>query len=1285
MKIRKTLRSSKKVGTVLTVIMVISVFAALFMSPSAAAKEDASDKISSYLKYAMEHGSLEIEPVEKISITPTEKPAKPLGIAGIKAIEELRGPRKGKPLPSVIGGAIVTEAPLTEAQIQQLEALGVGIRSRMRNVTTVNMPTALINEIAAWDFVRYIEGPKPARMHLDAAVPEMAAPTAWAQGCTGKDVIIGIVDTGIDWTHGDFWFDAAKTSSKILYIWDQTDGTGPAPAPYGYGTEWTRADIEAGTCTETDDDGHGTHVAGIAASSGKETGNYKGVAPSANIVFVKTMGWTDAYIDGWNYIVQRAQAEGKPCVISCSWGSYFSSHDEFDPWAQAADWCAAQGVQVICSAGNEGDWPVHATIQQPRTVIWSDDFESGFGNWVTDAGTPTWHLVDTRWTSYNHSAWPGDDLSGVYVDDQISTMTMANSVDLSATTYPLLAFQLWPEIEFDWDYLYVDVSSDGGATWREVWFYSDYDANWRGMLVDLTPYKSNQVNARFRFKSDFINTYEGPYIDNVMIYDQVDDCGGTYSSGETYNLEVALDCWCGESVVDLYYDLDDNVSIEVWTGNGYVAANEADAIGSGANWDIEIYYLEGPNWKNYFIYAYDEDLSYNETIEIHVNNVNPEGVNRWDAWTLHKEEWWGYFRDVNDMDYFKSVGSPASALTCKAVGAYTTKTTWDSIDGSTYTYTHAVMDELACLSSHGPTRDCRMKPELTASGFGVMSALSGDASIDIELIDPYGEHQMMAGTSCSAPMVAGAFALALECNPNATPSELNSYFMNTAREDSFTGTTWPTIDNQYWGAGKINSSCPCLQPSIEVNKTVWDPEKEEWVKEINANISDLLTFKCEIHNNCCNLTEIWVGDYLSLSMEYADNATVNGIPCEPDLVGPQGDFGADVGPKTIGGFYWYYDDGRPCTDPFKELAPCETITIKFDARVIECGEDFNTQYARGWCEETEEWVDDEDTVTINVPQRASIDIEKWVKYKDEPDSAYRKAIEDAEVCDNVTFKIAIHNDGTCTNLTGISVTDKLNCSLGYVEGSASIIPEYENCCPETQQELEWTFPEEWLEPCEYINITFDAHVDECGNDTNYVYVWAENETGYGVSDEETVWVNCTPTPTPTPTPPVSVETATGTGTATFQSDVCTIVALGAIDEGTLPPDEGKPDLEFPQGFFSFHVICPSPGGTVTLTIELPDAVPVGTEYWKYGPTLANLIPHWYSIPIGSDDGDNIITITITDGGIGDNDLTENGEIVDPGGPGIPPPVPVPEFSAIGLLSLIGILSVVVAIAVSRKK
>jgi len=141
--------------------------------------------------------------------------------------------------------------------------------------------------------------------------------------------------------------------------------------------------------------------------------------------------------------------------------------------------------------------------------------------------------------------------------------------------------------------------------------------------------------------------------------------------------------------------------------------------------------------------------------------------------------------------------------------------------------------------------------------------------------------------------------------------------------------------------------------------------------------------------------------------------------------------------------------------------------------------------------------------------------------------------------------------------------------------------------------------------------------------------------------------------------PPSVQTATGTGAAAFESDKGTIQDLAAVAEGTLTcPAASKPDLDFVHGFFSFNVTGLPAGETVVVTVTLPSAVPVGSEFWK-----CHEPEGWIQVPIGSDDGDNVITITLVDGGLGDDDGLPNGVIVDPGGPGeqrepSPPPVPV---------------------------
>ena len=134
--------------------------------------------------------------------------------------------------------------------------------------------------------------------------------------------------------------------------------------------------------------------------------------------------------------------------------------------------------------------------------------------------------------------------------------------------------------------------------------------------------------------------------------------------------------------------------------------------------------------------------------------------------------------------------------------------------------------------------------------------------------------------------------------------------------------------------------------------------------------------------------------------------------------------------------------------------------------------------------------------------------------------------------------------------------------------------------------------------------------------------------------------------------------ATGSGNALFDVDDSYALAdLSAVAEADLPP-EGKPNKVFPHGFFSFKIIGFTAGDAVTVTITLPSAVPVGTQYWKYGPTPTDPTDHWYQLPMDDDDGDNVIIITLVDGGLGDDDLTADSVIVDQGGPGNPPPAQV---------------------------
>jgi hypothetical protein len=92
-------------------------------------------------------------------------------------------------------------------------------------------------------------------------------------------------------------------------------------------------------------------------------------------------------------------------------------------------------------------------------------------------------------------------------------------------------------------------------------------------------------------------------------------------------------------------------------------------------------------------------------------------------------------------------------------------------------------------------------------------------------------------------------------------------------------------------------------------------------------------------------------------------------------------------------------------------------------------------------------------------------------------------------------------------------------------------------------------------------------------------------------------------------------------------------------------------VTFPHGLFDFTVSGCTPGATLAFTIVYPTALPAGTQYWKYGPRPGIPAAQWYVLPATA--SGNTMTFSITDGALGDDDLTANGTIVDQGGPGVP--------------------------------
>ena len=165
--------------------------------------------------------------------------------------------------------------------------------------------------------------------------------------------------------------------------------------------------------------------------------------------------------------------------------------------------------------------------------------------------------------------------------------------------------------------------------------------------------------------------------------------------------------------------------------------------------------------------------------------------------------------------------------------------------------------------------------------------------------------------------------------------------------------------------------------------------------------------------------------------------------------------------------------------------------------------------------------------------------------------------------------------------------------------------------------------------------------------------------------------------------------ATGSGsiTASFTGggSTCTYTTAQFIPlsgHPASPPAGSAPTgVNFPHGLFDFVLANCTPGSTVTVTITYPSSLPANTQYWKYGPTAATPAPHWYVLPATL--GGNSATFSITDGGLGDDDLTANGSIVDQGGPGNNNVGAIPTLSGWGLLFLSTLLGLA-GLAVRRR-
>lgn len=244
---------------------------------------------------------------------------------------------------------------------------GLKINSVVQSIVTASIPLSSINELAKLANIKYIEASRKVKLKLDASLSYAGiADINNTYRYKGSGVLVGIVDSGIDFTSKDFC--NIDGTTRIKSIWDQTavpSASFANPAGYSYGVEYNQTALNASLSggvkvPQTDTIGHGSHVAGIASGNGLATGNlkpsgvYTGAASEADIIVVKTSLYTSTILDGVKYIINMAAALKMPVVINLSIGTQDSPHDGTLVFETALDNLTGAGKIIVVSAGNEG-------------------------------------------------------------------------------------------------------------------------------------------------------------------------------------------------------------------------------------------------------------------------------------------------------------------------------------------------------------------------------------------------------------------------------------------------------------------------------------------------------------------------------------------------------------------------------------------------------------------------------------------------------------------------------------------------------------------------------------------------------------------------------------------------------------------------------------------------------------------------------------------------------------------------------------------------------------------
>lgn len=241
----------------------------------------------------------------------------------------------------------------------------------------LTIPRDMIEYVASLPEIEYMEKPKSLYFAVYDAkydscfnlvqkrnIPGSIPGSVEFSGLTGKGTIVAVIDSGFDIFHPDFIRNDG--TSRILYLWEQSDNTGHPPDGYNMGSLYDNTlinELLEGPYKEMSCSEHGTHVLGIAAGNGRASkGKYAGCAPESDIIAVKlgmardqSFPMTSELIQAIDFCIRKAYELATPVAVNISYGNNYGSHAGNSLLEDYIENAASIGRSIIVvGSGNEG-------------------------------------------------------------------------------------------------------------------------------------------------------------------------------------------------------------------------------------------------------------------------------------------------------------------------------------------------------------------------------------------------------------------------------------------------------------------------------------------------------------------------------------------------------------------------------------------------------------------------------------------------------------------------------------------------------------------------------------------------------------------------------------------------------------------------------------------------------------------------------------------------------------------------------------------------------------------